>query len=109
MTVGRLRQQLAKAIVQTFANEGVMVRCDPAKLYPAEGRWRSDFRMDVMRWEGSIEVKIDGGGWLRLSIGSWDTMTACVKGFSVWRDGVGFEVAAAEPGCSSAERYVLED
>jgi hypothetical protein len=106
--VGKLRQRLAKAIVQAFADQGVTVRCDPAKLYPALGRWRSDFRMDVYRWEGSIELMVDGGGWLMFGIQSWNSMSKCIKGFTVWRDGPCFDVGAIEPGCSPTERYVYE-
>jgi hypothetical protein len=98
--IGPLRQRLAKAIVQAFANEGVTVRCDPKNLYPAQGRWRSDFRMDVRRWEGSLELQVaESGGFLRMNVESWDTMTACIRGFTLWRDSPGgFEVGAVEPG-----------
>jgi hypothetical protein len=108
--VGKLRQRLAKAIVQAFADKGVTVRLDPKNLYPAQGRWRSDFRMDVMRWEGFLELVIEEtGGFLRMSVESWDTMTVCIKGFTLWRGSPGgFEVGAVEPGCSSSERYVYE-
>jgi hypothetical protein len=64
--------------------------------------------MDVMRWEGTIEVDLEGGRKTDRTIASWDTMTACIKGFTMWRDGFGFEVGAIEPGCSPSERYMYE-
>ena len=66
--VGRLRQRLAKAIVQAFAHEGVTVCCDPANLWPAQGRWRTDHRMDVMRWEGQLELMLSDGKFSTRSI-----------------------------------------
>ena len=105
--VGKLRQRLAKAIIQAFDNEGVEVRCDPAKLAPALGRWRTDYRMDVMRWEGFIEI-FRSGSWMKMGIESWDTMSACIKGFTLWQDGFHFEVSAIAEGCSPSERYVYE-
>ena len=29
---------------------------DPGSLMPAQGRWRTDTRMDVYRWEGDLHV-----------------------------------------------------
>ena len=47
--------------------------------------------------------------WQQRSISSWDPMSACIKGFTVWRDhGAAYEAAAIEPGCSPSERYVFE-
>ena len=47
--------------------------------------------------------------WHQRSISSWDPMSACIKGFTVWRDhGAAYEAAAIEPGCSPSERYVFE-
>lgn len=105
--VGKLRQRLAKAIERAFSDQGVTVRCDPARLWPAQGRWRTDVRMDVMRWEGSFEI-LQNVVWVKASIQSWDKMSDCIKGFTVWRDGFYYEVGAVEPGCSPTERYVYE-
>ena len=105
--VGRLRQRLAKAIVQAFADQKVEVRCEPDRLWPAQGAWRTDHRLDVMRWEGQIDVLMFGK-WQTRSIASWDKMSDCIKGFTVWQDSFSFEVAAIEPGCSVTERYVYE-
>ena len=59
--------------------EGVTeVKVLPEDLHAAEGKYRSDYRFDVMRWDGYVEVKTELG-WARMSIGSWDTMTDCVK------------------------------
>ena len=107
--VGKLRQRLAKAVVQAFADQDVTVQCDPAKLWPAQGRWRTDTRMmDVYRWEGQIEIKRDGK-WSTMAIESYDTMSACIKGFTLWRDGFSFQIGAVEPGCSPTKRYVYEN
>jgi hypothetical protein len=106
--VGRLRQRLAKAIVQAFANEGIEVRCDPSKLMPAQGAWRSDSRLDCYRWEGWMDVLINDR-WQQRSISSWDPMSVCIKGFTVWRErGAAYEVAAIELGGSPSERYAFE-
>lgn len=65
--------------------------------------------MDVMRWEGQIDV-FDARfqKWKTHSIGSWDKMTDCTKGFSIWMDQWAYEVGACEPGCKGPERYTLE-
>lgn len=51
----------------------------------AQGRWRSDDRFDVMRWE-AYGRKI-GGSSLTVWFGSWDTITDCVRyGFTLTPD-----------------------
>lgn len=49
-----------------------------------------------------------GACMIRQSIESWDKMSYCIKGFTIWRDRTGFEVGATESGCSITERYVYE-
>lgn len=107
--VGRVREKLATAITQAFANEGVTVRCAPGDLWPAKGIWKNP-RMDVMRWEGQIEVLLPSGKYMRFSIGSWDRMTDCLKGFAIYQDGFSYEVGAHgdKQLCSPSERYVFE-
>lgn len=106
--VGKLRQRLAKAIERAFADQNVTVQVDPAKLWPAQGRWRTDHRMDVRRWEGQLELMLSDGKFSTRTIESWDKMSDCIKGFTIWQDGGGFDVGAIEPGCSPTERYVFE-
>lgn len=105
--IGRTRRVLAKGIEQAFKDAGIEVRSDPSKLWPAQGRWRSDVRMDVMRWEGHIE-EFRFEKWQVVCIHSWDKMTDCVKGCTIWRDGFAYEVGAVEPGQSKSERFFYE-
>lgn len=106
--VGRVRERLAAAIVQAFADQQVQVRCTGADLHPAQGHWRTDPKVDVMRWHGSLEI-LRHGNWQRAIIESWDKMSNCIKGFTVWQDGGSFELASVEPDCSPSERYVYEN
>lgn len=105
--IGRTRRALAHGIEQAFKDAGVQVRSDPSKLWPAQGRWRSDCRLDVFRWEGQIE-EFRYGKWQVVGIYSWDKMTDCVKGCTIWRDRGAYEAGAVEPGCSKTERFVYE-
>ncbi|MFA7308395.1 MAG: hypothetical protein WC026_17190 [Hyphomicrobium sp.] len=104
--VGKVRQRLAKAIAQAFSDQGFEVVCEPSRLWPAKGAWKHH-SMDVFRWEGHIELRMHGKMQTR-SIASWDSMTECLKGFTMWQDGFSFEVGATDDGCSMTERYVLE-
>ena len=79
---GRVRIRLAQLIEKTLADGGVEARCDPADLIPVQGYWRSDSRVDVKRWEGRVSVNVPGVGWRKQQINSWDTMTACLRGFT---------------------------
>lgn len=65
-------------IVAALRKEGVEAAVNPDRLDPARGYWRTDPRADVMRWEGDIRVKVNGS-WVTLAVGSWDTMTDCVR------------------------------
>lgn len=107
--VGGVRKRLAKAIIQAFTNEQIEVRCDPKNLWPASGIWKQP-RMDVMRWEGQFEMRHDSGRWQTHSLGSWNRMTECLRGFSIVQDGWTYEVHAngERDMCSPSERYVLE-
>jgi len=69
-------------------------------LNPAQGAWRTNSALDVMRWEGSAKWHAPSFTFpLRVSVCSWDTMTSCLKfGFVVTRDGpCGYEVHSLEP------------
>lgn len=90
--VGGIRQKLAKMIVTALAKDGIEARCEAKNLWPALGYWRQ-VEQDVYSWEGSCEVRINEN-WLRKSLGSWDRMSSCVKGLTIYPNGFGFEVAA---------------
>ena len=90
--VGGVRKRLAKMIVAALAAEDIEARCDPAKLWPAQGYWRN-VQQDVYSWEGQCEVKLFGK-WQTRSLGSWDRMSSCVKGLTIDGDGFGYEVYA---------------
>lgn len=104
--IGKIRQRLAKAIERAFANEEIIVQCNPANLWPARGIWKQH-HMDVHRWEGQIDVMI-GGRMQTRTIESWDKMTDCLKGFTICEDRFSFDVGAVEGKRSATERYVYE-
>ena len=92
--VGRIRTKLADKIERQLQADGFSVRVDPADLWPAQGRWRSDVTMDVMPWEGQVELD-RGFGYRRMGIGSWETMTDLCRQERTLRitfDGLDFEV-----------------
>lgn len=94
-----MRERLARLLCA----EGFEVY--PEDLRPAQGRERSDWRLDIQRWNGHGRVT-DGRYGLAPGFGvqfdSWDTMTDCVRrGIVLDRDsrssaGV-FDVSAKEP------------
>lgn len=104
--VGRVRTRLAKAITQAFLDVGITVICEPQKLWPALGYWK-DHRRDVMRWEGSISVWRHGK-FSSVGICSWEPMSDCLKGFSIWQDGFSYEVGSTDEKVAPSERYVCE-
>ncbi len=63
--------------------------------------------MDVVRWEGQIEV-FQNGKWNVAQISSWDKMANCVKGFTIWREsGWCYEVGARKAK-SKEKKYAFE-
>lgn len=90
--VGGVRIKLAKMLVKAFADEGIKARCDPKNLWPAQGYWRQ-VEQDVMAWEGFIEVWRHDK-WQQQSLGSWERMSTCIKGFKLQQDGMTVEVCA---------------
>lgn len=93
--IGQTRQRLAVMAVEAFAAIGKEARCDPTELRPAQGHWRTSLYADVYRWEGSIELKLSDGSFMRVCLVSWDTMTDCVRhGFTVKQDHKGSGYAA---------------
>jgi len=92
--IGSTKVKLSKVLVEEFANLGVEAKVDPSYLYPAKGYWKSQ---DCYRWEGEFSIRIkETGGWLWFNIGSYDTMTDCVKGLCLRQDGSHWEVTAKQ-------------
>lgn len=71
---GRIKVKLAEMLSQSL---GTFI--DPYELRDAAGYWRTDRRSEALRWEGP------------LGIGSWSTMSDCVR--------YGFDI---EHGCIAA-------
>lgn len=94
--VGRVRMKLAEMIQETLRADGLNVRVDPSKLWPNQGFWRVDHRADCMPWEGQLEREFQGR-WQGWTIGSWDTMTSLLRGFTYDIDGWSVELYADHP------------
>ncbi len=80
--VGRLRIRAAKILNDNFPDWDVR----PEDIRPATGRWRTDFRMDVYRWELFSRLKrrnSHDGSELPVVCGCYDTLTNFVKEASV--------------------------
>lgn len=94
--VGRVRLKLAALIEKELTADGWAVRVDPSKLWPNQGYWRTDHRADCMPWEGQFEREFMGR-WQGWTVGSWDTMTALLQGFTYDIDGWSIELYADHP------------
>lgn len=57
--------------------EAQLPNCVPGsvQIYLATGAWRS---LDVMRWHGYFRCRM-GGSEVTFDVGSWDTVTECLK------------------------------
>jgi hypothetical protein len=64
--VGRPRIKLAEQLDKKLAEMGYECEIECGKIRPQQGAWRTDHRLDVMRLEGSIRVKIDGHWFNRM-------------------------------------------
>lgn len=51
------------------------LRCQAENLWPAQGSWRTDRRLDTYPWEGQAT---NAAGML-VNLSSWDTMSDCVR------------------------------
>lgn len=75
-TVGATRWRLAARLAE------VGLAAAPEDLRPAQGRERSDWRLDIHRWDG-FATTTDGRYGLiagaTVGLSSWDTMTACAR------------------------------
>lgn len=77
-TVGKLRIRAAAILNANFPDWDVL----PEDIRPASGRWRSDWRLDVYRWELFSRLKQRNnhdGSELPIVCGCWDTLTRFVK------------------------------
>jgi hypothetical protein len=80
---GRVRQRLAAVLNASLPSiNGVRVVWKAEQLYPATGRYRSDYRMDCCRWEGFCYMA-DRPEQVFSSVHCWHTMSECVKAGAV--------------------------
>src|SRR6266403_5893198 len=81
--VGKPRILLAERLHEKLAAMGYESEIECAKIYPQQGAWRTDHRLDVMRLEGSLRIKRDGH-WHDVQLESWSTITDMLRhGFDV--------------------------
>jgi hypothetical protein len=88
-----VRRKLAEVLQRDLTEAGLRVRVSADELDPQMGAWRTDHRLDVMRWDGRIEIDY-GTGWRWIPIGSWDTMTDCCRGVVLVASDFTLEVGA---------------
>ena len=70
----RLEARIVEALQPFFHGRKLV-----AHIYGAQGFYRTRFA-DVMSWTGNVEID---GGPLVVDVGSWDTMTECLRGCTV--------------------------
>ena len=75
---GRIRQALADKLIDELERIGVKARVFAGDLHSASGHWRTSRYADCMRWDGSFDQLV-GDQWFPRAIGSFETMTACVR------------------------------
>ena len=89
--IGRKRARTAQRLEAALRAEGFDAVVDPSSLRPAQGYWRTDYRADVQRWEGSFKIKNPpewGNPYRTIMVSSWDTMTDCARGLTIdWESG----------------------
>lgn len=76
--VGRLRIRAAKILNDNFPTWDVR----PEDIQPATGRWRTDWRLDVYRWQLFSRLKQRNSfdhSELPVVAGCWDRLTDFVK------------------------------
>jgi len=88
-TVGRTRERLSRMLKA----EGYDI--EPYELSATQGRYRSDTRCDIVRWEAFFTHDN-----IQRSMCSWFTMTEIVRsgGVSVWFDTGTFEAGPKKDG-----------
>lgn len=75
--IGRLRERAAQILQKQFPEWDVY----PQDIHPATGRWRTDWRLDVYRWELFSQTKPSMVTGLSMPVvcGCWETLTKFVK------------------------------
>lgn len=79
---GRVRVKLAALLQKNFpvSANGLTLTWEPEQLYPATGRYRTDWRMDCARWEGfARHYRPDGTFWTVLTVHSYTPMSKLIK------------------------------
>lgn len=90
-SAGKVRTKLAKLLTEAL---GFPVKADD--IVAATGHWRTSKYADVLRWEGFV-TNANGS---RRSIGSWNTMTECVRnGVEIQEDRPKYGTAAPGLEC----------
>lgn len=102
---GRVRRKLAEMLATRLGELGHEARTDPENLHPNEGYWRCrGHEADVMPWTGWVEI-FQFGKWTSHQVVSWFTMSECITGFDLVREGTRvFELVPKTPTPSRAER-----
>ncbi len=75
-------RRLAALLQKSFPDRnGLPVRWNPDEIYPAQGRWRSDPRADVWRWNAYASyIGPDGKNQgTAYAVGSYATITELIK------------------------------
>lgn len=78
---GKTRQRLAKMMQAAWPeHNGFALTWLPENLLPAEGRYRSDIRIDCCRWEAfAYHFRADGTSFPMVTVISYYTMTELLK------------------------------
>lgn len=73
--------KLAALLQKSFPKMGeYALTWDPAHLFPAQGRYRTDKNIDCYCWTGHAKhIREDGSSFVMLSVGSYSTMTSLIK------------------------------
>lgn len=79
---GRVRQKLAEMLAKRLSDDGLPCRVSPDDLHAAQGHYRTDWRADCYRWEGSVGAYVgDGDKTVSRRVYSYSPMTDCIRGF----------------------------
>lgn len=80
--VGRVRIKLAALLQKSFpvSSGGLTLTWEPTNLFPATGRYRTDWRMDCARWEGAARhYREDGTFWTVTTVHSYYPMRDLIR------------------------------
>jgi hypothetical protein len=84
---GKTRIRLARMIEAAWLELGYVAHCDPDKLRPCLGAWRTNKHLGVMPWDGSCMVEdrsFASRPLVQSSVSSWWTMSFLVqRGFTI--------------------------